>query len=358
MIVYVILAAFAGLFAWAESGLRNKRDMRMFYAVLLIFLLVVGFRYMHGDYGTYEMGYDADIDVGGDAGYFWLQKVFHKMGFSFQAFVFLLTLVSVIAFRQTFRLGPWPLFGMVMILGKIFTLYAMSGIRQYMAMAICWWALSELLLKQRTVTFVVMVLLAYTLHGSAIVFLPILAFRNVTFTYKKAAFLLLLAIVVGAYSMTFFASASKASDFVSDRFGEYVIESQEVEGQSMNLLNYFENFVFLIMAVWVRKRAIVKVPYYDFFLFMFVAYCGFLIVGSEVGIVKRLRDYYAIAYAFLVPAFIYAFRGIKIQKLCRGVMIAYFIFLMFRSLIVFDSGFPQGTYGRMVPYHSIFQKEN
>lgn len=357
MIVYIILAAFAGLFAWEESGLCNKRDMRMFYAVLLIFLLVVGLRYWHGDYGTYEMGYDTDIDVGGDAGYFWLQKVFHKMGFSFQAFVFLLTLVSVIAFRQTFRLGPWPLFGMVMILGKLFTLYAMSGIRQYMAMAICWWALSELLLKQRTVTFVVMVVFAYTLHGSALVFLPVLAFRDVTFTYKKAAFLLLLAIVVGAYSMTFFASASKASDFVSDRFGEYVIESQEVEGQSMNLLNYVENFVFLIMAIWVRKRAIVKVPYYDFFLFMFVAYCGFLIVGSEVGIVKRLRDYYAIAYAFLVPAFIYAFRGIKIQKLCRGVMIAYFIFLMFRSLIVFDSGFPQGTYGRMVPYHSIFQKE-
>ena len=68
MIVYIILAAFAGLFAWAESGLCNKRDMRMFYAVLLIFLLVVGFRYWQGDYATYEMCYCADIHVGGDAG--------------------------------------------------------------------------------------------------------------------------------------------------------------------------------------------------------------------------------------------------------------------------------------------------
>lgn len=246
---------------------------------------------------------------------------------------------------------------MIMILGKIFTLYAMSGIRQYMAMAICWWALSELLLKQRKVTFIVMVVFAYTLHGSALVFLPVLAFRDMTFTYKKAVFLLLLAIVVGAYSMTFFESASKASDFVNDRFGEYVNESQGVEGMSMNMMNYLENFVFLIMAVWVRKRAIVKVPYYDFFLFMFVAYCGFLIVGSEVGIVKRLRDYYAIAYAFLVPAFIYAFRSIRLQRYCKGVMIAYFIFLMFRSLAVYDSGIPEGSYGRMVPYHSIFQKE-
>ena len=77
-----------------------------------------------------------------------------------------------------------------------------------------------------------------------------------------------------------------------------------------------------------------------------------------MGIVKRLRDYYAIAYAFLVPAFIYAFRGTKMQKLCRGVMVAYFIFLMFRSLAVYDSAIPEGSYGRMVPYHSIFQKEN
>lgn len=356
MIVYVILAVFAGWFAWAESGQRKITDMRMFYAVLLIFLLVVGFRYWHGDYGTYEMGYDTDVDVGGDAGYFWLQKVFHKMGFSFQTFVFLLTLVSVVAFKQTFRLGRWPLFGMVMILGKIFTLYAMSGIRQYMAMAICWWALSELLLKQRTWVFIVMVLFAYTLHGSALIFLLVLAFRNVTFTYKKAGLLLLLAIIVGIYSMTFFSAASEASDFVNDRFGEYVAESQESDGQSMNMMNYLENFIFLIMAVWVRKRAIAKVPYYDVFLFMFVVYCGFLIVGSEVGIVKRLRDYFAIAYAFLVPAFAYAFNEIKMQKLCRGVMIVYFIFLMFRSLAVYDSGIPEGSYGRMVPYHSIFQK--
>ena len=45
MEVYIILAAFAGLFAWAESGQRKKKDMRMFYSVLLIFLLVVGLRY-------------------------------------------------------------------------------------------------------------------------------------------------------------------------------------------------------------------------------------------------------------------------------------------------------------------------
>lgn len=357
MIVYVILALITTLAALSETGYKTLYDRKWYIVVLTAFLLVVGLRYWHGDYGTYEMGYDSDIDVGGDAGYFFLQKLFHKLGFSFQFFVFVLTFVSVIAFRQTFRMSYWPLFGMVMILGKIFTLYAMSGIRQYIAMAICWWALSELLLKRRTVVFVLMVLFAYTLHGSAIVFLPVVFFRNKTFTFKSAALLLLLSLIVGEYFTSFFSAASESSDFISDRFGQYVTDSQGDASLSMNMMNYVENFFFLVMAILVRKHAVEKVPYYDFFLYIFIVYCGFLIVGSEIGIVKRLRDYYAIAYAFLVPSFAYAFKGVKMQRICRGVMVAYFIFLMFRSLAVYDSGIPSGSYGRMVPYHSIFQKE-
>ena len=358
MIVYVILALITGWAALSETGLRTRNDRRRFLAVLIVFLFVVGLRYWHGDYGTYEMGYDKDIDIGGDAGYFLLQKVFHHMGFSFELFVFMLTLVSVVAFHQTFRMSYWPLFGMVMILGKIFTLYAMSGIRQYIAMAICWWALSELLLKGRTVIFVLMVAFAYTLHGSAIVFLPVLAFRNMTFTYRRAAGLLLLALVVGAYSTFLFSTVSQTSDFVNQRFGDYMEESLGNEGQTMNMMNYAENFIFLLMALFVRKRVIARSPYYDVFLYMFVVYCGFLIMGSEIGIVKRLRDYYAIAYAFLIPSWACAYKEKRTQKLCRAVMIAYFIFLMFRSLVVYDSGIPVGFYGRMVPYHSIFQKNN
>lgn len=357
MIVYVILALVAGLAAMAETGRCTKHDRQLLIAVLTVFLLVVGLRYYHGDYATYEMGYDTDEDVGGDSGYFLLQTVFHHMGLSFQFFVFALTLVSVVAFHRAFRLSYWPLFGVVMILGKIFTLYAMSGIRQYIALAICWWALSELLMKRRTVAFVLMVLFAYTLHGSAVIFLPVLAFKDMTFTYKRAVLLLLLSIILGTYSTSLFNVASDASDFISDRFGQYVQDSQG-GGMSMNMMNYVENFLFLVMALFVRKRAVEKVPYYDFFLYMFVAYCGFLIVGSEIGIVKRLRDYYAISYAILVPSFVYAFKNEKYKKLCRVAMIAYFIFLMFRSLAVFDSGFPPDNYGRMVPYHSIFQKKD
>lgn len=357
MLVYIILALFIGVFALQENGVVSKKTRKHFYFSLLVFLLIVGLRYWHGDYGTYEMGYNEDIDVGGDAGYFQLQQWFHHIGVSFQFFVFVITLFSVFAFRKILSISCWPLFGMAVILGKIFTLYAMSGIRQYVAMALCWWALYELLANKRKIHFFVMLFLAYTLHGSALILLPVYFFRERKFTFQTAFIILLVSVVIGRFSMTFFATASDMSDLVSDRLGSYVLHSQDgAKGMGMNLLNYFENFLFLALALFARKKALSKIPYYDFFLYMFVIYCGFLIAGKDVGIIKRLRDYYVIAYAFIVPGYFYLFKSKRYFQLSRFVMIAYFIFLMFRSLYVFDAPFPPNAYGRMIPYHSIFQK--
>ena len=106
-----------------------------------------------------------------------------------------------------------------------------------------------------------------------------------------------------------------------------------------------------------RKRALRYIPYYDFFLYMFLIYSAFLLAGREVGVVKRLRDYYGIAYAFIVPAFCYFLTDMKNRQIWRVILIGYFILLMFRSLSVYDAGLPPGATGRMVPYLSIFQTE-
>lgn len=357
MFVYILLALFGAVFAFVESGTRNRHDNKMFYFFLFVFFLIVGLRYMHGDYVSYEMGFNEDVDVGGDFGYYYFQSLFYHIGFTFPMFVLLITLISTFALKQTFAISRWPIFGMVMILGKIFTLYAMSGIRQYIAMVLCWWALSELLLHRQRNIFLMLVCVAYSMHASAIIFFPVLFISKLKFTYRNAILILTCSMLIGAYSSTFFTSVTESSDLVYDRFAGYIVETAET-GETMNLINYAENFLFLFLALLARKRAIQRVPFYDVFLYLFVVYCGFLIVGNEIGIIKRLRDYYAIAYAILVPSFVYIFKGRKARFICKGVTIAYFILLMFRSLVVYDSGIPVDSYSRMIPYHSVFQKEN
>lgn len=350
MFEYIFLAFISGLFALTESGKRTPRTTQMFNICLFVFLLVVGLRYGQGDYLTYRWGFINGVDVGGDKGYFFIQDFFHNIGISFEVFVFLITLFSVIAFKQVFRLSIWPCFGVVMILGKIFTLYAMSGIRQYIAMAICWWAISELFLNKRKYVFFIMVVLAATIHGSAFIILPVYFLKNYEYTNKRAILMLIIAMIAASSSMLIFTTAAEMSDFVDQRFSPYVNDKSQV---GMNLLNYAENFLFFYLAMKVRPIAKRKIPYFDFFLYLFVIYCGFLIVGNEIGIVKRLRDYYAIAYAFIVPSFVYLSKESLFRKLAHFGIIAYFIFLMFRSLSVFDQGSP--TLTRMVPYRSVFE---
>ena len=348
------MALVCGLCALAESGKRSPRTIQMFNICLLVFLLVVGLRFGHGDYLTYRWGFINGVDVGGDKGYFFIQDFFHNIGVSFEVFSFLLTLFSVIAFKHAFRLSIWPCFGVVMILGKIFTLYAMSGIRQYIAMAICWWAISELFLNKRKYVFFIMVVLAGTIHGSAYIFLPVYFLKNYEYTNKRAIFMLIIAMIVASFSMLIFTTAAEMSDFIDQRFSPYIADKNQ---KGMNLLNYAENFLFFYLAMKVRPIAKKKIPYFDFFLYLFVVYCGFLIVGNEIGIVKRLRDYFAIAYAFIVPSFIYLSKENLYRRLAHFAIITYFIFLMFRSLSVYDSGRWIVDYVRMVPYHSIFEMD-
>ena len=359
MLPYLVLALIAVvailIYGYSPSFFKDSTNQEKSFFIIswLVFLFIVGLRYHHGDYLTYEMGYNTNTDVGGDFGYFTLQKWVHTTGLPFWAFAFLITLLSAYCFIKIFSISPWPAFGLIFLLGKIFTLYAMSGIRQYMAMAICWWALYQLLVYRRDAVFFTSVLVAYTLHGSALIFLPVWLLRRIKFSWIWLLLILVISISLAYTYKTLFGAVANSSDLISDRLGSYVEESQE-GGEGMNMLNYLENSLFLIFALIVRKRARSIVPYYDTFLYMFAIYLGFLIVGNEIGIIKRLRDYYAIAYAILCPSFIYLFRDIRLKKATYYLLVCYFVFLFFRSLAVFDAPFPPDTEGRMVPYHSIF----
>ena len=353
MLVYIILASVLGLNATQEFGNRSKRDKQLFNIGLLLILLVSGLRYMHGDYGTYEMGFNEMKDVGSDWGYYQIQLLGKKIGLSFQVFIFLISFLAVYSYKKAFSINTFPNFCLIIILGKIFTLYAMSGIRQFIAMAIAWWAIKILLEKQKILLFIAMTAIAYSLHASALIILPIVLFYKRKFSYITALIIIIIAFIISYSSIAFFASTADISDLINERLSGYLNPSSDAE--TMNVLNYFENFLFLFLALIARKEAVKKVPYYDFFLYLFIIYCAFLIAGANIGIIKRLRDYYIISYAFIIPGIFYLFKEKRVQNITRLFFIAYFVFLFFRSLSIYDSAFNEDYYGRMVPYHSVLE---
>lgn len=351
MFIYISLALVLGLNAIQEFGNRSKKDNQLFNIGLFLILLVSGFRYWHGDYGTYEVAYNQGVDVGGDWGYYQIQLLGKGLGLSFQTFVFLITLFAIYSYKKIFSINNFPNFCLAVILGKIFTLYAMSGIRQFLAMAVAWWAIKILLEKRNLTIFIIMIGLAYSLHASALIVLPVLLFYKRKFSYITVFIIIVVSLIISYASATFFSVSMDANDLINTRLGNYVIKASV--GDTMNYLNYVENFLFLFLSLLARKEAVKKIPYYDFFLYLFIIYCSFLIVGSNIGIIKRLRDYYGISYAFILPGIFYLSKEKLIQQIIRLLFVVYFIFLFFRSLSIYDSALKENYYGRMVPYHSI-----
>ena len=351
MFIYISLALVLGLNAIQEFGNRSKKDNQLFNIGLFLILLVSGFRYWHGDYGTYEVAYNQGVDVGGDWGYYQIQLFGKGLGLSFQTFVFLITLFAIYSYKKIFSINNFPNFCLAVILGKIFTLYAMSGIRQFLAMAVAWWAIKILLEKRNLTIFIIMIGLAYSLHASALIVLPVLLFYKRKFSYITVFIIIVVSLIISYASATFFSVSMDANDLINTRLGNYVIKASV--GDTMNYLNYVENFLFLFLSLLARKEAVKNIPYYDFFLYLFIIYCSFLIVGSNIGIIKRLRDYYGISYAFILPGIFYLSKEKLIQQIIRLLFVVYFIFLFFRSLSIYDSALKENYYGRMVPYHSI-----
>lgn len=351
MFVYIILAVVIGFGASQETGTRSIRDYQLFYISLFLMFLVSGFRYWHGDYGTYEAGYNAGVDIGRDWGYYQIQLFGKALGFSFQLFVCLITIFAIYAYKKAFSISLFPNFCLAVIMGKFFTFYAMSGTRQFIAMAICWWALKVLLKTQKIIPFIIMIAIAYTIHGSALIVVPVAFFYKRKFSYSITLFMIIIACIISFSSLAFFTSTTDFSDIANQRLSGYLTSSGNRE--TINVLNYFENLLFLLLALIARKEAVKKIPYYDFFLYLFIIYYSFLIAGANIGIIKRLRDYYAIAYAFIIPGIFYLSKDKRIQNIIRLLFVVYFIFLFFRSLSIYDSAFKENYYGRMVPYHSI-----
>lgn len=348
-----MLAVVIGLSASQEIGTRSIRDNQLFNISLFLILLASGLRYMHGDYITYEIRFNEMLNEGGDWGYYQIQLLAKKIGMSFQMFVFLMTIPAIYAYKKAFSISTFPNFCLAVIMGKIFTFYAMSGIRQFIALAICWWALKVLLEKKKLLPFIIMTVIAYTIHASAIIMFPVVFFYKRKFSYSIALIMIIVAFAISYSSLTFFASTADFSELADERLAGYLTRS--TENQTMNALNYIENFAILGLALIVRKKAATKIPHYDFYLYLFIIYCAFLIAGANIGIIKRLRDYYVIAYAFIVPGIFYLSKEKLVQHITRLLFVAYFIFLFFRSLTIYDSAFSEDNYGRMVPYHSILE---
>lgn len=324
-LVYWILFIIMAIGAYSEEQLPYKPRRDLQFIGLWALIIISGLRYEMSDYNQYRGVYYLDY-FQFEPGYELMQNIFSGLGVPFAVFVFIFAAISCLFLKKAFS-NYWFFWGMLLVLAKLATFYAMSGMRQWMALCICFYAIS-ILLKGEKIKFVFWTIIAFTFHRSAFIVLPLIFLYKREFSYKLSLIIMALAVLVGYSAKEFLFAAADAIELF-DATG-YLIDNET----GINTLNWIENFAFLAMGLTIRKRVKDKVPHYDFFLYMMLIYCAFLIAGSDFGIIKRLRDYYVLSYYIILPSISVAFRKQE-RNLINTIIILYFGLLFIRSLDYF-----------------------
>jgi len=119
---------------------------------------------------------------GNDPFYYFLGNLFSKMGFSDRGWFVFIAIVYVGGFCYLmYRYSKNYFISILFFLSQTYFYFSMSGLRQTLAMGVCFFAF-DFAYRKKMIPFVLCVLLAMQFHSSALIFLLIYPIRNFKFS--------------------------------------------------------------------------------------------------------------------------------------------------------------------------------
>ncbi len=126
-----------------------------------------------------------DKDLYNDTGYIIFEKIVHIFTNNAQMYLFI---VAIIIFASLayfiYYNSEDPVFSYILFSTLFYSFYAITGIRQSLATALIVFIGTEYIKKKKLWNFLIISLIAYTLHKSAILFVPFYFLAHIEITKK------------------------------------------------------------------------------------------------------------------------------------------------------------------------------
>ncbi len=203
----------------------NTQTTRYIFAFLIfaIIVSVTGLRTVYGDTSAYIVGFEnysynisavfKNFDLSENGTLFYFLSNLFKIFISDNYSLWLLTIAFVTALPIFYilykRSEDFPLSTFLFITMGFYT-WMMNGIRQFLAVAILFLAIT-LLMKKKYLLFISIFVIAYLIHQSAIVILPVVFLINVKSPWSRRVFLCVFAILICV--------------FFADEFTDFFVET-------------------------------------------------------------------------------------------------------------------------------------
>lgn len=378
MIVYIVMLLISIIFIFLASKLTKKWQKVICYILAsLPFFLVSAFRYGVGtDYGKrYMYSYDVlgkgeNRNLNLEPGYIILAKLCLLISTEYYT-IFIVTSAIIVGFFMLtiFTKSKNPLLSVIIFLLGGFFFDSLNIMRQYLAMSLVVFGYRFLLGKKRYwILYVMCVLLATSLHSTAIIMLVLLFFPK----KMLSSYLWVLPSVVAVLLLNENLFTILAMVIEDTRFAQY-LTGQFAQGE-VSFLFIGENLVFYLFMYYIyRKNKKTGNISSEDILYLNVQACALLAMcaGTCHMLFIRIALYFSVFQVISVPYYIskmpakeivedikkITFKKLDLskfekyfQKAMTVLVVLCFIFAFTRTNILVNTN-------EVVPYRTIFNKE-
>lgn len=314
-----------------------KPNKFLIFISIASLVIVSGLRNNIGDTGYYILGYVSksqltlsDIEFEGEFGFVILQILLHQISSDPQIFIFTIALITnlliVLVLYKYSRMIELSLF--VYIAFGMFTV-SMNGVRQFLAAAIIF-AATKYILNGNWRKFIVIVLLASTIHKSALILIPIyFIVRREAWT--KVTFLLLLSSVIITMGYNKF-SEVLFSIMEETQYGNYSDSSYE----GANILRVAVTIVPIIIAFLGREKLRELWPQSDYIVNLSIIGLIFMVVATQNWIFARFHIYFGLYNLILISWIIVLFSKNNRKFIYFSMLILFLIYFYYEQVITLN----------------------
>ncbi|WP_031456005.1 EpsG family protein [Flavobacterium chungangense] len=349
ILIFIVLTLF--LFSYNYPG----KEKIVSVCLLVIMILIGGFREGIGwDYNNYTYWYlygTRDNNV--EYGFLMIMKIFRFLNLSYTFLFFFFSFFTYffvyLAVRKYTPKSSLPLVLYFMV--PVLFLYSFTYIRQFLSVAIAFYAFS-FLLDKKYYYYSVLMLLAMFIHYSSlipfVVFLMIFKwgeFVRVGYLYMIIGVSFVISQIGVIHLFTFIFKESHYLYYVSNEFAVPVSFLKLVALNTMALI-----------ILWYYQKFGFKLSHQKYLMLAYISSIVFVNMFSESTELTRIYIYFRIFEIILVSEIIY-YTLLNKKILLVSFICFFYLFPFFRAIII-DQEKQKDEKQRLIPYRSLLIKNS
>lgn len=349
MLTYILFFIICLIIAYGADNICNKRNPLKPVLFIIVFLFM-GLRYGVGQdyFFTYVPVFNSILHTGTangvEPGYILYNKIilfFSKdYAFLFISIAFIFCLMIFLTIKE-YKVS-WLFVSVVFIAGG-FYFYSFNVMRQCLTISMFYYSL-KFVKRKKILLYMIINLLAFFIHKSAIIFIPLYFVLGRKFSIKTYTILLLLIIILRSSVLPILFKLLEGTKYINYLTGYY----NDSSSSKITVSQYLNIFCFVIYAYLSLKRDVSKDK--SFTIFMNVHFLG-IISTVFVGIVPLI---FRISTMFYLIQFVSVPYVIKYHISKNYRLLFYFIFTMAYLMIFANQLINNGN--NIIPYQTIFQR--